>query len=250
MSRISFLAAAGIILAANAFALIHAARNRSGNPDAKLDLSIRELRYTPGSIADDDSGVALDLLWTDGFMGIWNNLNPPEETWLDKAKLQSLGFDCSVDPASPQADRFYERQRPRRVFVAFEYDGPAWQAWSEEYERSLQRQPQYQPNSSNNFRTTSSRLVPIDADADPAKLRGRHPNRSQVAIMPAAVAIQIMRYYPSPARLQGRFQQVPSSIQVALPLSSEVRSHRGFERARVVWGSMYEPWVESVEFSK
>jgi len=57
--------------------------------------------------------------------------------WLDQPKLQGLGFDCSVNPSSPDSARYYERQRARQVFVALEYDGAAWRAWAEAYQRAL-----------------------------------------------------------------------------------------------------------------
>jgi hypothetical protein len=64
MKRTSLIASAAIVVLANAVALVHAARNRMGTPDAELTLTQRELRYYP-SARDDDSGVALNLEWTD-----------------------------------------------------------------------------------------------------------------------------------------------------------------------------------------
>ena len=43
MKRTSLLAAAAIVLIANTFALVHAARNRSGSPESDVTLTQREL---------------------------------------------------------------------------------------------------------------------------------------------------------------------------------------------------------------
>lgn len=56
MKHLSLAAAAGLILLANCVVLIHVARNRSGQPEAEMTLTERELSYHRDS---DDSGVNL-----------------------------------------------------------------------------------------------------------------------------------------------------------------------------------------------
>ena len=58
----SLLVAATLVLLANTLALIHAARNRAGQPEAEITLTDRELYYHRNL---DDSGVALSLRWVD-----------------------------------------------------------------------------------------------------------------------------------------------------------------------------------------
>jgi len=64
MSRTSLVAAAAIIVVANTLALTHALRNRQGT-EAQVTLTERELRYYSVSAGDEDSGVTLNLAWTD-----------------------------------------------------------------------------------------------------------------------------------------------------------------------------------------
>src|SRR5947208_1783831 len=122
MKRASLLLAAAIVVVANAFALVHAWRNRSGPIQTDITLTEREL---PVSYRwnEDESGVALDLRWLNP---AWASFGWERAAlWLDQKALQELGFETSVAPSDEKAFEFYQRQRARRAFVALEYDGPA-----------------------------------------------------------------------------------------------------------------------------
>ena len=253
MNRLSLWAAAGIVLAANAFALLHAARNRAGTLEAELVLSSpREAQINASSLTDDDSGVSMDLHWTDSSAAPWNVTAEMPPTWLDRARLQALGFDTSMEPGNSKAQRFYARQRPRRVFAALENDGPGFQAVSEAWERQAeQNRAKGLGGQTYDYRAQGSRLVVVDADADPEKLRARHPDRTRVAIVPAVVALDLIGYAPPPPRLRGRLQEIPASINVPLPLSAQIRGNsRRDYTVRVRWGALYEPWLESIEMGR
>jgi hypothetical protein len=214
MKKTSLLVSAAIILVANVFALLHAMRNRVGTPDAEITLTQRELRYS-NSYAADDSGVTLYLQWT----------YPSNFPWLDQSKLQQLGFACSVNPNSPDAGRYYQRQRSRKVFVALEYDGAD---------------------------PRPSHLVAMDADLDPVKLRARYPGRTAVIIVPAVVGIT---FDPkSSKRVISRIQQLPSSIHVPRPFSDAFRKAAKAAgkkdlsyRVHLRYGASFEPWITGVE---
>src|SRR5690348_13021521 len=209
MNRLSLWAAAGIILAANVFALLHAARNRSGTPESELVLATpREVQVNGSSLTDDDSGISLNLHWTDSSIAPWNVPSEIQPTWLDRARLQALGFDTSMEPGNSKAQRFYDRQRPRRGFAALEFDGPGFQAEAAAFERQAeQNRAKGIVGSTYDYRKEGSRVVAVDADADPQKLRARHPDRTRVAIVPAVVALDLIRYTPAP-QLRGRLQEI------------------------------------------
>jgi hypothetical protein len=77
---------------AKGVALLHAARNRMGQPDATITLTERELRTEH---TDTDSGVSPML-----------NFQIPKGAGLNLAKLTTLGFGCSVDScAAPGRQR-------------------------------------------------------------------------------------------------------------------------------------------------
>jgi hypothetical protein len=269
MKRASFIAAAAIVVVANALALVHAARNRTGTPDAEMTLTQRELRYFNRSAADEDSGVSLYLEWIDpgNFPWPWPGQLERSTIWLDRTKLQSLGFGCSVDAASPDAGRYYQRQRPRQVFVALEYEGAAWRAWAESYNRvSAEQKANKQFSNWTDDVSYRSHLFAVDADIDPIRLRGRHPDRTAVVIVPAVVSVTLEPFpYPgtkpdskrSP-QVIGRIQQLPSSIHVPRPFSDEFRRLNRPQgeawnkdllfRVHLRYGASREPWITGVEF--
>ena len=122
-------AAVGVLVVSNAWVLVHAALNRSGTPDAELELTARELRYN-GS-GREDSSVTLMLIFENPAAQYQTGPppNPQSTGWFNLQKLAELGFDTSVPPESTDASRYYANSRSREVFVALEYDGPAWQQW-------------------------------------------------------------------------------------------------------------------------
>jgi len=261
MKNVSLTAGTAVIVIANAFALIHATRNRLGTADAELTLTNRELSFSR-SASEDDSGMTLNLRWTTlgNDFSLYGNASP---NWLDREKLQALGFDCSVSPNGHDAVRFYQRQKQRETFVALEYDGPAWRAWLDAYHNAAAQQAK----SGSAMRDSSgdqSRLVPIDAGFNAEALRVRYPNRSSVIILPAAVSLALVPYTDperkpdtqSAKRLEGSIQQLASSIHVPRPFSDEfLRRYRPQENitgysVSLRYGALHEPWVLNVEFAK
>jgi hypothetical protein len=253
MKKTSLLVSAAIILVSNAFALLHAMRNRAGAPDAEITLTQRELRYSNSYADDDDSGVTLYLQWTDPGNFPWQLDVEKPTVWLDRSKLQQLGFACAVNPNNPAAGRYYQRQRSRRVFVALEYDGSAWRTWEEAHERAAAEQrARSQFKNWTDYSPRPSHLVAIDADLDPVKLRARHPDRAAVSIMPMVVGITL-----DPQRSKqviGRIQQLPSSIHVPRPFSDEFRKAAKAAgkkdlsyRVHLRYGASFEPWITGVE---
>ncbi len=251
------LAAAAIVLVANAFGLIHAWRNRSGPVESDITLTERELplSYNP---SDDDSGVSLSLRWTDP---AWALLARERSAlWLNQEVLQDLGFDTSMDPSDTKADEFYRRQRSRRAFIALEYDGPAWRKHLEDVER--EDRDRAEVNKSNvpaDVHQPDTHLIAIDADSDAAQLRARHPDRNSVIVTPAVVRITVRPLVSAnqrssiPTVLSGLIQEVPVSIHVPRPFSDGFRrmqkDGRGLKyRVHVRYGASFEPWIVGVEF--
>jgi hypothetical protein len=262
----SFAAGIAIVAIANVFALVHAARNRAGVPDATLTVTDRELAYSHFSNSSDNSGVTLGLRWTaPDEPGTWGFSQNPN--WLDKQKLQAFGFDCHLDAAAADAQRFYQHQQSRRIFVALEYDGPAWQAWSAAHEEFLKQQANLGRRQWDNS-DRQSHLVSIDANRDAARLRRRYPDRARVVIANAVVSIYLDLStvrggppYPSNANIRGRLD-LESSIHVPRPYSEafqrwlqEQKNTKSNDAspaftARLRYGSLLEPWVERVEFGQ
>lgn len=274
MKRALLLAAMALVLVSNAFVLAHVAMNRSGEPDSEIELTARELQYY-GSRGD-DSSVVLMLRWENTAPEYPVGLPRDTPGWFDASKLKELGFDLSVSPDSPQADRFYRNQRSREVFVALEFEGPAWEQWLKDREPQIQQETQYAPNISaadrqEIERQTASRLVAIDAARDPAELRRQYPDRKRVMILQALTRAMLEPRRPatntSPARpafLRGAITRIlTESINVPVPLSRRFDNQQSYSpytydgkqvkiqkppfAATLRVGSKYEPWVADVQ---
>ena len=235
-------AAVGLLIVSNAFVLGHVAMNRSGEPDSEMQLTARELQYYGGR--SDESGVALMLRWTNTAPEYPTGLPGETPVWFDQKKLEELGFDLSVPASSPKAARFYENLRSREVFVALEYDGPAWEAWLKDREPRLEKETSYGPQVTlpdrlEIERQTTPRLVTIDVARDPKELRRKYPDRSRVMILQAVVRAKLEPEQRAsqtaplrPAYLRGAITRLAiDSINVPQPLS------RRFE------GQSYSPWT-------
>lgn len=249
MKRASLVAAAVVVLVANAFALLHVWRNRSGPVESDITLTNREMSKSYDT-NDENSGVALNLHWIDRQ---WRMVSSPSQ-WLDQKILQEVGFDTSVAPSDKAASDYYARQRTRSAFVALEYNGPSWNKWIDEAEQQAQAgapSPLY--GLRGNQRGTSSRLVAIDASGDLVRLRARHPDRGSVIVVPAVIRIGVEpEGAKNPCRLYGLIQEIPSSIHVPLPFSDGFRRMSGDRnsakfRVHLRYGAFLEPWIVALE---
>jgi hypothetical protein len=263
MKRASLLAAAAVVLIANAFALVHAWRNRTGAVDAELVLTDRELICHQFS-RDENSGVALSLLWLDPDNLSWLPWRPESAApWLDQRVLRELGFDTSVAATDKAAYEYYARQRARRAFVALEYDETTWRKLLESSIRLDQEHPElHLADIRKGIVDSSTRLVAIDADLDATRLRARHPDRGKVIVAPAVIRITLeysripygVKRPPPRPQLRGYIQEVPAVIHVPLPFSDALRTVSSAQpgmkyRVRIRYGAALEPWVAGVELA-
>ncbi len=177
MRRAGPILAAAVVVVANAVALVGVAHNRAGEPEAEVRLTERELPLALWT--EDNTGAFLRLEWQRKFPG-----SKIETPWFDRAKLASLGFDCSYPAEGKDARERYGRMVPWRAYVVLEYDGPAWHRWLEAAEAA----PEGKDAPRENARVSASRLVPIDVGRDPDELRRLYPDRSRCLIVPAIVA--------------------------------------------------------------
>ena len=266
------LAAFGLLIVANAFVLGHVAMNRSGEPDSEMQLTARELQYF-GSRSD-ESGVTFMLRWTNTAPEYPTGVPGEAPVWLDQKKLGEIGFDLSVPASSPKAARFYENLRSREVFVALEYDGPAWEAWLKDREPRLEKETSYSPQVTQAERLeierqTTPRLVTIDVARDPMELRRKYPDRTRVMILQALVRAKLEPEQRAsqtaplrPAYLRGAITRLAiESINVPQPLSRRLEGQSYLpwtydgNRVKIQQppygvtlrvGSKYEPWVVGV----
>jgi hypothetical protein len=268
-----FLAAIGILVLSNAFVLAHVAMNRTGEPDAEMQLTARELQYY-GSRSD-ESSVILMLRWQNTAPEYPPGTGLEDPGWFDQKKLEELGFDLSVPADSPLAPRFYQNLRSRQAYVALEFEGPAWKQWLAKREAQAPTELSYGPQVTVPDRIaierqTTPRLVAIDVARDPGELRHKYPDRKRVMILPALVRAmhETLRTAtagapPRPEHLRGAITRLAiESINVPEPLSRRLDglsyspwTYDG-KQVKVVQppysvtlrvGSKYDPWVVDVQ---
>ncbi len=280
--RAAFWAGLAVILAVSGGTLLGVLWNRTGTPDAVLELEERELILLPAE--RENSGRA--MTWViDGERGQWFSASPP---WLDGAKLAALGFDTSVDAEADEAERHYNAQPARLVFVALELGGDAFRKYLAAWEERLRKEaagaegklptPERLAEIERELATapeSASRLALVDADRDREALRARHPDRAKVAILRAVARIRWNRpgspgtnEPPKPAQIEGTLRELqPATLTVpprlhaaleALPLEESGPVLFGTDRVallgrpsryrvRVAFGRSLEPWIESIE---
>lgn len=246
--------AASVIVAANAVALLHAALNRSGEPEAELTLTERELIYSNYSLTgqDQDTGVSF-VVRIENAIFATSYTPEPEREWLDSSQLRSMGFDLSMPAGDDHAAEFYSRQRPRPAYVAVEMNGPAADRLLEKRQREEEQSRNKWPNYSPQNLSALSRLAAIDGDRDPAALRSRHSDRHAIAILPALVYVQFLpKTDDRAARVTGRIDRATKPVHISQPLAQgfldRVKDSRVHFTAHVKFGKSLEPWVSDVQF--
>jgi hypothetical protein len=261
MRYAALAAAAGLVIAADAFVLIGVTRNRSAVVD-QIELTERELQLRLGG--DENSGVSVRI----GFMDLGNDdplsftgvSNAQEAGWFNAAKLADVGFDVRAPLTDPSAEIKYRRTLPRDAFVVLEYGGAAWEAWITRREAEIAKLSTeaklphpYDPR-------LSTRLFSIDAGGDPVTLRRRYPDQAKYLIVKAVVRLVHQRRWDpktsreiKPGYLRGYIQEIiPSEIHVPAPDAAGLKSLKpravGAPRYTVTlrYGSRYEPWVSAM----
>lgn len=252
--RLGLFAGLVLVVAANAVVLAGAAWNR-GAVDARVELTEREL-WLPYSVDDEDTGLELRLRWRQPDREL--ELGTP---WLGRDALRSLGFDVSLPPDDPKADRFYHHALPREAFVVLEMDGPAWKQWFEAHKREMitpESQGCCQEDLDREERM-GSRLVAVAAGRDANALRTAYPDRGRYLVLPAAIQIAIRQPSNSPRFLDGTVElRNGKAVPVPLPLRpvlDAVRREPADPKGRtapryrvtLATGKRHEPWLEKVE---
>lgn len=222
------LVAAAVILVTNGVVLTEVARNRSGGPIETIQLTEREL---PLNFREkENTGVEVRLNWRRFSLGA------DEFSWLDRPKLEGLGFDymrAMQDPLHPPL--------PRPAFVALEYNGPAWEKWLNSTQRSKQpfgTQPEMY-----------SRLFPVDVASTPEVLLRKYPDRAKYLIVIGMVQLSPITRQGHLQLLSSISQLLPDSIHVPLPLSNPLSLVVGTDPASprytltLSYGRSFEPWL-------
>jgi hypothetical protein len=244
----------GVVLLSNAVALGGVWYNRSGEPEAQLQLSERELqRVYGGWLRDEDDGVLrLQLSWQRPGEG-W------QLPWLDEAKLHELGYSATDEQA-------LRRQPAREVWWVLELDGPLYRSQVEQARQALavaEAELQVKPESEvlrqerddrqrrlQFVEQQASRLMLVDAGVDAQVLRKRWPDRQRQVLL--AGRIEPYRQvteagYGATVRLENDRLSVPYAYREQARGWERSYEQTGFKaQVEVAFGRRHEPWVLSI----
>ncbi len=197
-----------IVLVANAFALVIVARNARGAAEAVITMTEREAPVTVAST--DNSGMTLWLRW---------DRETPTD-WFDRAKLAALGFDCSVEPNAPDAEKHYSAVAAlaRQAYIVLEYDPSRLPAPA----APTQTAPQAKAQSLE----SRPRLRPIDVGNDASALRARYSDPRRYIVTTGIVRPY---WYPEDRfQLKGRVVNVlPDQLYVPREMQATIATAVG-----------------------
>lgn len=274
----ALLIAVALIASTNAVVLAGVAYNRSGEPEAVLQLTERELHLRIWRWPEhENSSIDLHLSWRvaradepDQY-GYWYQ----DLHWLQSAQLQELGFDVSGNMESDQDSRRVARQPSRRAWLVLEYDGPAYQAALERARSNLQRatslarvnagDAEFQRRLESAERRltqeqrSDSRLFVVDAGLDADALREQYPDRRHYVVVRGRLGVTIQGH-EGRRRPVGRVAgidvdaiRVPYRYRDIVEPLSPGSERRYLERqaprfaATVNFGQRFEPWIVDLQ---
>lgn len=264
------IAGLAIIIVTNVVALGGVAYNRSGEPDAVVELTERELSIPYNFFWDhENTGLSLELDCRDC------RGNPD---WFDRDKLIELSFEPS---AYPEDDEVYSWQDAddlsRGAYLALEFDGKTHQrevATAQKYlvekqaqladkpdDEELKAGVEYAESELYNEKNRYSRLHAIDAGIDRVALREAYPGGGKYIIVQAQIA-QDWNYDENEKKIWvGRIEgMLIESINVSLEHRAvfdglekpdsyyeDVDNWLPGYKASVAFGKRLEPWIIAVE---
>jgi uncharacterized protein DUF4824 len=264
MRRKGPIIACALVVLTNAYVLVGVAWNRSGEPESEIVLTEQELPM-PDRNTDEDTDIVLHLEWRR-----WVPPNDDLLSWFDQAKLEAIGFDCSIPPTLASAFEFYRRQVSRKTWIVLEYDGAAFQSRlgrlrervrqvSEELGRQKATPEELDQARRwlSDAESFESRLVPVDAGNDVSVLRSRYADRGRYLILQGRVRISPPNQFlvqdssgspiPPPA-IRGWIEEIlDDRISVPPQWRSTIISLRATEGRRyqvtLRTGRRREPWI-------
>jgi hypothetical protein len=242
-------ASVGLLVFTNAVVLAGVAYNRSGEPDVQITLTEREMPVSISALGlrDEDTRVTLRLRWQSPNSRWHSSRHDSGPVWFDQAKLEALGYDCSISVSDPNAALYYNRQLPLEVFVVLEYEGQAWANWLKAWEKDLtvaaaqvaagktaQEELDKHREVYERLPNTASHLLAIDVGSDAVQLRERYPEPHRFIIAKAQVRLVLVREGKSetrgryPAHLRGYVSHLMSAdIHVPYEWQSELNQITG-----------------------
>lgn len=202
-------ASAGLVVLTNVIVLVGVAYNRGGEPEAEITLTEREAPLSYEAFrSDENTELSLRLHWQNPAHRWHAVMVEPrsEPGWFDQARLEAVGYDCSLPLSDPAAEQYYDKLLPREAFVVLGYGGEPWTRWLEQWAQDkvfMAEQVEKGKWSKNDLERfseayerlprTGSRLLAVDVGSDPIQLRQRYPERDRFVIVRAEMRLYLVR---------------------------------------------------------
>ena len=255
--------------------------NRSGEAEAKLLLTERELQ-PPYRISDENSGLSLTLIWRS--LGkkddIYRSISRNSPVWLDAEKLRSLGFD--IDAYREKTDeKSYGYATTKECFIVLEFNGERYNRELKEARNELNVQETVLRSDPDNasveqmhkraqesaeaIEKYETRLYAVDAGMDPHALKEKYPDGSTYIITKAEIRLskdfQSKEIYGVISGLSIPRVHVPTRFRPVIDsiIPYTHRTGRNYKRhdttsphpprykVTLAYGKRYEPWIVSIE---
>ncbi len=292
MKKYGLISAIALLVVVNIIVLAGVIRNRSGAPDAVAELTERELPlgFYRGAADKENTGISLRLDWNEYPIYskfLRRNSRGFRDDWFDQAKLETVGFDCSMLLTDAKAELHYGKMLQKKAYAVLEYEGIAWDAWRAQAQQDLsevvekakkgaitqkdlkEAQEEYEREMK-----TRSRLFAVDAGSDPARLRQQYPDNKRFLIAPAQVRLSYNRNYNvdtkknEQPKLTGYITEilvsdihVPKSKRAVIDalntgkVKNPPRSYYSYGvnkqepryKVTLVYGKRYEPWIADIQ---
>lgn len=277
----ALLAGIGLIIVTNAVVLAGVSYNRSGEPEATITLSERELSLPYRYLGkDENSGIHLRLTHRSRDNGYYSRDYKLAKSlgWFNKEKLAELGFDVSQPTTDDEGKRHYQTLSEKEVILVFEYNGKVYQDVLETAQKQVDELRAEQlvfPNfetkdKKTNYKlkraednllrekTSASRLFVVDAGQDRDVLRKKYTDRTKYLLMKGLVKARLKDDRSSGLRLVGYIKSL-SNKTVHVPLQHhevlEAAVAEGARRtqgepprfeATISVGQRLEPWLVGI----
>ncbi len=256
------LAGLALIALSNCWILASVAYNRSGEPEAVLLLSERELRPLSPWQRRDSSELALQPNIRTQRDRSSKHVGAP----LALQTMRELGFDLP-DPADEAAVRRFSSTQSRQALLVLEMDGPAYQAAIQDRREALQRAQHALARFPDDDKRRdaveaaeaglqqelikASRLFLIDAGLDADALRQRYPDRQRYWLVRGAVAPWVWHRDKEPAQIGGRAQHYDRRLHVPHRWRQELQEAPLTLRysVEVYVGQRHDPWINWISTS-
>lgn len=274
-----------LLLLTNIVTLAGVVYNRSGEPEARITLTERELS-PPYYTHEENSGFALQLVWrnpsnqtNDQYLYYSRPVlysgygNSPD--WLDRDKLEMLGFDTAEVLRNGDERERRKLTVPREAYMVLEYDGAAYQQAlaraqaaivkdraslaakpeDETLQKRLEKAEQWLAFE----RTENSRLFAVDVGLDPSLLRQQYSDRSRFIIAKGLVSAEyrgnckkpgvfgrIKRININSIHVPLQFRKQFNEILVPRTLRSDSPPNPPRYAVDLEYGRHLEPWIVAV----